>query len=910
MNELERMEQLHRGKAILEGKNNQIRQDGYVNMLNKYGTKQDNSTHYQWESDNIVDDLTIERMYETNGLFAKIIDRPAEECMKHGLDLSDLGDKEEAINGKLDQLDAEAVIIKAEKWARLFGGALVVMLVDDGRGLEEPLDWKNVKSIDELRVYDRSIIQPDYSALYSYYNDRDGVPFGQPEWYDVFSIYGTFRVHYTRCLIFKNGELPERTEAAIYRFWGIPEYNKIKEALRQTVTTHENGPKLLERSVQAIYKMKNLSQTLATDEGEDKVVQRLAVIDMARGILNSVAIDGDGEDYSYINGQMSGVKDIIDSTCNMLSAVTDIPQTILFGRSPAGENATGRADLENYYNMVERIQTSNLKKNLRKLVHLVLIELKKNNTIDGDIPDFDIRFQPLWSMSETEQVQVDQMKAGIDQVKAATAQVYVDMQALDPSEVRKALSKSEDYDIQDIIDEDDLEFPDDAFAQQQATTQNQADKEPLLRESNKPTPNGETSPYEANNDVTDDISSIQIIVTKYGRILVGQKGDQVSVIAGTILDDERPEECVIRSMYDEFGIFPKDLTYIGNGVYLCTDFEGTPQANEDDVTKLRWLSIEKLADEDVDDNTENAINQLLYALQYKYTFTNDDDYVSITLGDRGNKNSGNYKHAGREGKVGGSAPTGTDIENNPKIKKILDAGNINLKKNDNDIAYSRIKDGKKVVEKNLATQKEHASASVNDRTFEKFPELQGEYDKIVANEAEISNDMEKLSNEIGTELYGLEYSLKSASSLERKIEKKLTTRRTDPKDVIKGIGDVVRYTQITPLDNLVDATNSTISNLKKKGYNITEVDNRFKNEGYKGIHINAVSPKGQAFEMQIHTPESMAAKEASHPIYEIAREKDCPDEIKARMNNITAKIFNPVHAPTNINKIKNYKKEE
>ena len=44
--------------------------------------------------------------------------------------------------------------------------------------------------------------------------------------------------------------------------------------------------------------------------------------------------------------QFSGVSDVIDSTCNFLSALTSIPQTILFGRSPAGMNATGDADLE------------------------------------------------------------------------------------------------------------------------------------------------------------------------------------------------------------------------------------------------------------------------------------------------------------------------------------------------------------------------------------------------------------------------------------------------------------------------------------------------------------------------------------------------------------------------------------
>lgn len=56
----------------------------------------------------------------------------------------------------------------AIKWARLFGGSLAVMLINDGRGLDEPLDWRHIQSIDDIRVFDRSVIQPDYTTLFNY----------------------------------------------------------------------------------------------------------------------------------------------------------------------------------------------------------------------------------------------------------------------------------------------------------------------------------------------------------------------------------------------------------------------------------------------------------------------------------------------------------------------------------------------------------------------------------------------------------------------------------------------------------------------------------------------------------------------------------------------------------------------
>ena len=117
--------------------------------------------------------------------------------------------------------------------------------------------------------------------------------------------------------------------------------------------------------------MKDLASTLSAEGGDDIVMKRLELIDLARGILNSIAIDKDGEDYDFKSFQFTGVKDVIDATCNMLSAVTNIPQTILFGRSPAGENSTGHSDLENYYNYVEKIQKLMLKKNLSNLLDIL-----------------------------------------------------------------------------------------------------------------------------------------------------------------------------------------------------------------------------------------------------------------------------------------------------------------------------------------------------------------------------------------------------------------------------------------------------------------------------------------------------------------------------------------------------------
>lgn len=623
--EAERRRLNERGREILRRKNGAVRphrEDGYVNLLNKYGTKQDNSEAYKFEREPVIPDMQLTGLYEGNGLFSKIIDTPAEEALKHGFDLNLKSDELNAfVEDALDDLEWEEKAATAIKWARLYGGALIVMLIDDGRGLEEPVDWEHIRSIDELRVYERSIVQPDYASLYQQDYGGKGVgnrvsKFGQPEYYYVSSIYGSFKVHESRCLVFRNGVLPEQTSNATYLFWGMPEYVRIRRALRETVTAHTDSVKLLERSVQAIYSMKGLASLLTTDDGENQVLKRLQLVDTSRGLLNSIAIDSEGEQYDFKTFQFSGVKDVIDATCNMLSALTNIPQTILFGRSPAGMNATGDSDFESYYNFVEKIQRLMLKRNLRTLLDVVF----RAGIASGDVaeePDYKLEFKPLWSLSDTEQAAVDQTKAQTALVKAQTAQAYVDMQALDPTEVRRRLASDEEFDVEDIISEDDEDdllqsllgtepsTMSDVEAAQKNIEQGQAPGGEEQSATVAPT----ATPPTTNADAADTDYGVGVLVVQDGRFLCGTrlKGGSVGGPGGHIEAGESPEDAAIRETREEFGITPKDLMpvaflsdlkppYCPSHVFLCTDFDGSIRCADGEMTSPGFITAEKVAE--------------------------------------------------------------------------------------------------------------------------------------------------------------------------------------------------------------------------------------------------------------------------------------------------------------------------
>lgn len=576
-----------RANAIIDacyGIGKEQRADGYQNMLTKYGTKSDNSTGFHFVSDVAADTYTLSTQYRFNGLFSKIIDLPAEEAVSNGFKLN-INDEEieRAIMRKLDDLGWEEKIETAIKWARLYGGSVIVMLINDGRGIDDPLNYRSIRGIDELRVYESSIVSPiDHGQSAS----------TEPDLFYISSMDGAFIVHTSRCLLFRNGRLPELATDWRERIFGCPEYDRIKTALRECITTHGYASRMLERAIQSVFSIKGLSDLLSTEEGESRAVKRLELIDLARSMFNSVAIDSDGESFDFKTAPYSGTKEIIDSTCNMLSAVTNIPQAILFGSSPQGMDATGISDFENYYNYVGQIQKRMVKNPLNKLLKIVMQVLLRTGHI-GDYPDYELEFNPLWSLTEQEQANVDQIREQIKLCKAQTTQIYSDIGALDPSEIRVALAKEGEYDVEAILDNVSDE---DLF--ESILDKSSAEHPPQVPD----LPQAKTQ-----EDADDAPTAAAVIVLHNGKLLCGVRSDndQICGPGGHIEDGEAPIQAAIRETQEEFGITPVDLMYMGtqgeNGenmhctaVFLCTTFSGTPKADGKEMHGAFFLSPEKL----------------------------------------------------------------------------------------------------------------------------------------------------------------------------------------------------------------------------------------------------------------------------------------------------------------------------
>jgi len=143
-------------------------------------------------------------------------------------------------------------------------------------------------------------------------------------------------------------------------------------------------------------------------------------------------------------------------------------------------------------------------------------------------------------------------------------------------------------------------------------------------------------------------------------------------------------------------------------------------------------------------------------------------------------------------------------------------------------------------------------------------------------EPKITRDVIDLSERHGGEMSGLEYRIKTQASLAEKIETAARDGGTTVVAEARHMKDVIRYTMVGDDIGYVDMVNGAVDDLRAQGYQVVVKNNWTIGGGYKGVNASVTSPTGQVFELQFHTPASLASKNRTHDIYKSLRNTTDP----------------------------------
>jgi phage-related protein (TIGR01555 family) len=159
-----------------------------------------------------------------------------------------------------------------------------------------------------------------------------------------------------------------------------------------------------------VIKVQNLFHELSS-KGADAIIDRFHAGDQIKSINNMLLIDKDREEYEQKQLQFTGLSDLILRYLNIAAAAADIPATRLLGESAPGLNATGVEQTRQYYDMVSSQQENILGPALDYFDQIFV------RSVLGNYPDdFESSFNSLWQNSDSEQSNIELLRAQADKI--------------------------------------------------------------------------------------------------------------------------------------------------------------------------------------------------------------------------------------------------------------------------------------------------------------------------------------------------------------------------------------------------------------------------------------------------------------------------------------------------------------
>lgn len=425
-----------------------MRADGWLNVFTGLGDKaRDKRLGAKFQYAERLDKITLEELYGGDSMAAKVVDTLPEDMCREWIKYRQGEDAEgaKAIDQQLAKIKAQANFEWALKLARLYGGSVLVLGVDDGRDFAQPLDERNVRSLSFLNPIDRWQIYPTIER----YRDPRQPKYGLPEFYRFAPALGgvstmTF-IHESRLLRFDGVRLTDR-QMMENQGWGDSVLNRLFNAIRNYHAVHDSSATIVQDFAQGVYKLKGLAELFAQggDGADQAVMARLRAMELGRSIVRGLVLD-EGEEFSKLSTTVTGLPDLISAAERRLTAETSMTHNRLLGESPgASLGEGGAAQDRHWYDHVASKQEALLREPLERLIRLIL--LSKEGPTGGKLPEeWSIEFNSLWQQDEL----------GAAKTRLAHAQadlIYLQNGVVTSDEVAKSRFAGDSYGTEIVLD--------------------------------------------------------------------------------------------------------------------------------------------------------------------------------------------------------------------------------------------------------------------------------------------------------------------------------------------------------------------------------------------------------------------------------------------------------------------------
>ncbi len=410
-------------KAVALDAKQQAAMDGFANFISKVGANAGGNNQLS-QSQYVFNLLSrnrivLEAMYRGSWVIGKIVETVADDMTRAGITIT--SDQEPDKITKMQTMISRMRIWNSfrdmTKWARLYGGAIGVLLID-GQDLSTPLDINRVAKdqFKGIKVFDRWQVTPDLVRVI-----KSGPDMGLPEYYQLL-IGATYapetqnaveemkasagyrdgmNIHHSRVIRQTGIDLPYFQQIT-EMMWGESELERVYDRLVAFDNATMSAANLINHANLTNVQVDKLREIIAAGGKARQALE--GMFELMRFMRSNEGITlVDKEDTVNSNAySFAGLDDILLSFGQQLSGATDIPLIIMLGQSPPGFGSTGEIELKIYYDRINSKQESKYRPGVEKVLKVL------HKSLFG-VPapeDMQFTFNSLWKMGDKEQAEV------------------------------------------------------------------------------------------------------------------------------------------------------------------------------------------------------------------------------------------------------------------------------------------------------------------------------------------------------------------------------------------------------------------------------------------------------------------------------------------------------------------------
>lgn len=313
-------------------------------VFDMFGFGQSSAASQPWEmsNSNSYNLISLQRImlsyaYVLHGPIRTLVDQPVYDAFRGGFKVKTdevSAEEIEDMHREIKRLKLTRKMIEALRWDRLFGGAGIIINVDED--YQKPFKVENIKESSkiEFKVADRWELA------------WNGTP-GDPR--TPFTYYG-IKLDPSRVIKIIGEEPPSLIKQRL-QGWGMSVVECVIREINMYFKNNNVIFELLDEAKVDIWKIKGFNAQVLSQLGQGKTAKRIQIATRMKDFLNAITLDSE-DDYEQKQITFTGLSEMLEQIRIGIAAAIRMPMAKIFGLASKGF-ASGEDDLENYAAIVD-----------------------------------------------------------------------------------------------------------------------------------------------------------------------------------------------------------------------------------------------------------------------------------------------------------------------------------------------------------------------------------------------------------------------------------------------------------------------------------------------------------------------------------------------------------------------------